>query len=93
MTIVFFRNKKFVSGFPRTVAQAESLGSKQQLDVVINLDVPFATIKDRISVSVPSPMLDSQQSFIVSYHIHASEWCERQYEISVTTWNVVFDCP
>ena len=41
----------FVSGFPRTVAQAESLGSKQQLDVVINLDVPFETIKDRISVS------------------------------------------
>lgn len=39
-------------GFPRTVGQAEKLGEKQELDVVINLDVPFETIIDRISVSV-----------------------------------------
>lgn len=38
-------------GFPRTVVQAEKLGERQQLDVVINLDVPFETIIDRISVS------------------------------------------
>lgn len=32
--------------------QAEKLGERQQLDVVINLDVPFETIIDRISVSL-----------------------------------------
>jgi len=38
-----------LDGFPRTVMQAEKLGERQQLDVVINLDVPFETIIDRIS--------------------------------------------
>lgn len=38
-----------LDGFPRTVVQAEKLGEKQELDVVINLDVPFETIIDRIS--------------------------------------------
>ena len=41
----------FVSGFPRTVVQAEKLSEKQELDVVVNLNVPFETIIDRISVS------------------------------------------
>lgn len=40
-----------LTGFPRTVVQAEKLGEKQELDVVMNLDVPFETIIDRISVS------------------------------------------
>lgn len=40
------------TGFPRTVIQAEKLGERQQLDVVVNLDVPFETIIDRISVSL-----------------------------------------
>lgn len=40
-----------LTGFPRTVIQAEKLGEKQELDVVVNLDVPFETIIDRISVS------------------------------------------
>lgn len=40
-----------LTGFPRTVVQAEKLGEKQELDVVVNLDVPFETIIDRISVS------------------------------------------
>lgn len=40
------------TGFPRTVIQAEKLGERQQLDVVVNLDVPFDTIIDRISVSL-----------------------------------------
>lgn len=43
-----------LAGFPRTVIQAEKLGERQQLDVVVNLDVPFETIIDRISVSFPS---------------------------------------
>lgn len=38
-----------LDGFPRTVVQAGKLGDKQELDVVINLDVPFDTIIDRIS--------------------------------------------
>ena len=42
----------FFTGFPRTVIQAEKLGERQQLDVVVNLDVPFETIIDRISVSL-----------------------------------------
>lgn len=40
------------AGFPRTVVQAEKLSEKQELDIVINLDVPFETIIDRISVSL-----------------------------------------
>lgn len=40
------------TGFPRTAIQAEKLGERQQLDVVVNLDVPFDTIIDRISVSL-----------------------------------------
>ena len=45
-------NINLFAGFPRTVLQAEKLGERQQLDVVINLDVPFETIIDRISVSL-----------------------------------------
>lgn len=45
-------NINLFAGFPRTVTQAEKLGERQQLDVVINLDVPFETIIDRISVSL-----------------------------------------
>ena len=37
-----------LDGFPRTVPQAKSLLEKEPLDSVINLDVPFATIIDRI---------------------------------------------
>lgn len=32
--------------------QAEKLSERQELDVVVNLDVPFETIIDRISVSL-----------------------------------------
>eukprot|EP00731_Ephydatia_muelleri_P036012 Em0192g2a len=37
-----------LDGFPRTVAQADELWKHQSLDTVINLDVPFATIIERI---------------------------------------------
>ncbi|KAK3550446.1 hypothetical protein QTP86_025724, partial [Hemibagrus guttatus] len=43
--------------FPRTVAQAESLDSVFTVDTVINLDVPFETIKERLTsrwVHLPS---------------------------------------
>ncbi|XP_076875213.1 GTP:AMP phosphotransferase AK3, mitochondrial isoform X1 [Brachyhypopomus gauderio] len=46
-----------LDGFPRTVAQAESLDSMCTLDTVINLDVPFETIKERLTsrwVHLPS---------------------------------------
>ena len=39
------------SGFPRTVVQAEELQNHHALDLVLNLDVPFATIRERLEVS------------------------------------------
>lgn len=36
-------------GFPRTVSQAEALDNAFSLDTVINLDVPFQTIKERLT--------------------------------------------
>lgn len=37
------------SGFPRTVSQAEALEDAYSADTVINLDVPFQTIKQRLT--------------------------------------------
>ena len=51
MKIESYDIELLLTGFPRTVVQAEKLGEKQELDVVVNLDVPFETIIDRISVS------------------------------------------
>ena len=39
-------------GFPRTVVQAEELQNHHALDLVLNLDVPFATIRERLEVSI-----------------------------------------
>ena len=38
----------FNIGFPRTVPQAEALYEQMPVDVVINLNVPFEVIIDRI---------------------------------------------
>ncbi|KAG2466116.1 KAD3 phosphotransferase, partial [Polypterus senegalus] len=38
-----------LDGFPRTVTQAESLHQAYHIDTVINLDVPFETIKERLT--------------------------------------------
>ncbi|XP_059401598.1 GTP:AMP phosphotransferase AK3, mitochondrial-like [Carassius carassius] len=46
-----------LDGFPRTVAQAEALDSMYDVDSVINLDVPFQTIQERLTsrwVHLPS---------------------------------------
>ncbi|XP_056593304.1 GTP:AMP phosphotransferase AK3, mitochondrial [Triplophysa dalaica] len=46
-----------IDGFPRTVAQAEALDSMCDVDSVINLDVPFQTIRERLTsrwVHLPS---------------------------------------
>ncbi|XP_055064907.1 GTP:AMP phosphotransferase AK3, mitochondrial [Misgurnus anguillicaudatus] len=46
-----------LDGFPRTVAQAEALDSVCDVDSVINLDVPFQTIRERLTsrwVHLPS---------------------------------------
>lgn len=37
-----------LDGFPRTSAQAEALQKQTPVNVVINLDVPFETIIDRV---------------------------------------------
>ena len=37
-----------LAGFPRTINQADSLAKHFQLDVVVNVDVPFATIRLRL---------------------------------------------
>uniref|UniRef100_A0A8C8SWV1 GTP:AMP phosphotransferase AK3, mitochondrial n=1 Tax=Pelusios castaneus TaxID=367368 RepID=A0A8C8SWV1_9SAUR len=38
-----------LDGFPRTVPQADALDKTCQIDTVINLDVPFETIKQRLT--------------------------------------------
>ncbi|XP_063687044.1 GTP:AMP phosphotransferase AK3, mitochondrial-like [Bolinopsis microptera] len=38
-----------LDGYPRTVSQAEELDRNYNVDMVLNLDVPFETITDRIS--------------------------------------------
>lgn len=38
-----------LDGFPRTVAQAEALDCVYDVDSVINLDVPFQTIRERLT--------------------------------------------
>ena len=40
----------FFSGFPRTLSQAEELSKSQHINIVLNLDVPFDTIKQRLEV-------------------------------------------
>ncbi|XP_021458792.1 GTP:AMP phosphotransferase AK3, mitochondrial isoform X2 [Oncorhynchus mykiss] len=42
-------NIKAKTGFPRTVSQAESLDNVCSVDTVINLDVPYQTIKQRLT--------------------------------------------
>ncbi|XP_057299101.1 GTP:AMP phosphotransferase AK3, mitochondrial-like [Hydractinia symbiolongicarpus] len=37
-----------LDGFPRTVSQAESLSQTQEINLVLNLDVPFDTIRERL---------------------------------------------
>ncbi|XP_017265937.1 GTP:AMP phosphotransferase AK3, mitochondrial [Kryptolebias marmoratus] len=38
-----------LDGFPRTVSQAEALDNAYMIDTVINLNVPFLTIKERLT--------------------------------------------
>ncbi|XP_028902480.1 adenylate kinase 4, mitochondrial [Ornithorhynchus anatinus] len=38
-----------LDGFPRTLVQAEALDSVCELDLVISLNIPFETLKDRLS--------------------------------------------
>lgn len=37
------------AGFPRTLGQAEALDRICELDLVISLNIPFETLKDRLS--------------------------------------------
>ncbi|KAM4739186.1 adenylate kinase 4, mitochondrial isoform 1-T1 [Anableps anableps] len=38
-----------LDGFPRTLAQAQALNSLYQMDLVISLNIPYETLKDRLS--------------------------------------------
>ncbi|XP_053312577.1 GTP:AMP phosphotransferase AK3, mitochondrial [Spea bombifrons] len=42
-------NHWLLDGFPRTVPQAKALDNVQQIDTVIDLNVPFETIRDRLT--------------------------------------------
>ncbi len=41
-------NGYILDGFPRTIAQAEALDKVASIDLAINIDVPFATIIERL---------------------------------------------
>ncbi|NXK53724.1 KAD4 kinase, partial [Chauna torquata] len=41
--------RRVPTGFPRTLGQAEALDKICELDLVINLNIPFETLKDRLS--------------------------------------------
>ncbi|XP_066521796.1 adenylate kinase 4, mitochondrial [Hoplias malabaricus] len=43
------RHSWLLDGFPRTLAQAEALNSACELDVVISLNIPLETLKERLS--------------------------------------------
>lgn len=41
--------RRVPAGFPRTLGQAEALDRICELDLVISLNIPFETLKDRLS--------------------------------------------
>lgn len=43
------KNGYILDGFPRTIAQAQELDKVAKIDMAINIDVPFATIIERLS--------------------------------------------
>ena len=49
LNMTFSEASNFFSGFPRTVVQAEMLVKQQEIDEVLNLDVPFETIQSRLA--------------------------------------------
>lgn len=42
------KNGYILDGFPRTIAQAQELDNVAKIDMAINIDVPFATIIERL---------------------------------------------
>lgn len=43
------QNGYLLDGFPRTIAQADALATFEDIDMVVNIDVPFERLVDRIS--------------------------------------------
>ncbi len=66
------KNGFLLDGFPRTVAQAEALEKLADIDVVINIDVDFGVITDRIS---GRRMCACGESYHVS--THKSDTCNK----------------
>jgi adenylate kinase family enzyme len=57
MMRIYISDGMLTTGFPRTVSQAEELTKSQTIDVVINLDVPFETIIERIKVGCNNKLI------------------------------------
>ncbi|KAE8293950.1 Adenylate kinase 4, mitochondrial [Larimichthys crocea] len=49
MTRLMLPRLEQLRGFPRTLAQAQALNSLYQLDLVISLNIPYETLKERLS--------------------------------------------
>ncbi|NXW47335.1 KAD3 phosphotransferase, partial [Nyctiprogne leucopyga] len=69
-----------LDGFPRTVAQAEALDKECQIDTVIDLDVPFETIKCRLTARWIHP---------ASGRVYNLEFSPPKVQVSNTHWAVL----
>ncbi len=67
------KNGFLLDGFPRTVAQADALGTISEIDHVIDIEVPFPKLIDRISGRRMCP--DCGAAYHISHY--SSDKCEK----------------